>query len=303
MNGMIEQLNTMGRAFVDFSALMVFESAALIGLVLLAEHVLRRHVRATLRYWLVTLVLAYLLLTPFLPVCPPSNFMPAGSAAYADPTTHLAAEHARAPLSQPTTGQSQTTTVGTGEPPHRLSWQGVVLLLWIAGVVVMSAMVVRRASAACKRVGNSPTANLLMNDILLYCRKRMRVKGPIQLRVCDEGTRPAVCGLFAPIILVPRNLAPTLGSRHLRAVLFHQLAHVKRRDLWVNMVQNVVQVLYFYNPFLWLANAVIRRLREEAADEAVLETVGEEDGIYSQRLADVAGLTGCRPASSLVGIV
>ncbi len=298
MSWTIAQLNMMGRAFVDFSALMIFESAALIGLVLLAEHVLRRNVRAALRYWLVTLVLAYLLMTPFLPVCPPSNLMPAGSAAYADPTTHLAAEHARAPLSQPTTGQSQTTSVGTGEPPRSLSWQGAVLLLWIAGVVVMSVLVVRRAAKACKRVGESPSANLLMNDILLYCRKRMRVKGRVQLRVCDEGTRPAVCGLFSPVILVPRNLAPTLGSRHLRAVLLHHLAHVKRHDLWVNMLQNVVQVLYFYNPFLWLANAVIRKLREEAADETVLNAVGEEDGTYSQRLADVAGLASHRPAPS-----
>ncbi|MBN1360656.1 MAG: hypothetical protein JW993_08695 [Sedimentisphaerales bacterium] len=299
MNWMIEQLNTMGKAFVDFSTLMVVESAALIGLALLVEHTLRRYVRAALRYWLVTLVLAYLLLTPFLPVCPPSSFMPAGSAAYADPTTHLAAEHAQAPLSQPTTGQSQTTSVGTGEPPRSLSWQGAVLLLWLAGVVVMAGAVVRRAAAACKCVDSAPNANLLMNDILLYCRKRMKVRGPVQLRVCEEGMRPAVCGLFSPVILVPRNLAPTLGSRHLRAVLLHQLAHVKRRDLWVNMVQNVVQVLYFYNPFLWLANAVIRRLREQAADETVLDAVGEEDGIYAQRLAEVAGLPAGRTVPSL----
>jgi bla regulator protein BlaR1 len=299
MTGILEQLNRMGSAFVGFSALMIVESAVLIGVALLAEYVLRRNVRAALRYWLVMVVLAYLVLTPFLPMCPPSNFMPAGSAAYADPTTHLAAEHATAPLAQPTTGQSQTTSVGTGEPPRTLSWQGVVFLLWIAGVIVMSVAVVRRAAAASKCVGRSPAANLLMHDILLYCRKRMKIKGPVQLRVCEEGIRPAVCGLLSPVILVPRDLAPTLGSRHLRAVLLHQLAHVKRHDLWVNVIQNVVQVLYFYNPFLWLANGVIRRLREEAADETVLETVGEEDRSYSQRLADVAGLAVRRPAHRL----
>ncbi len=231
--------------------------------------------------------------------------MPAGSAAYADPTTHLAAEHARAPLAQPTTGQSQTTAVGTGEPPRTLSWQGVAFLLWIAGVIVMSGVIIRRASTASQCLERSPKANFLMHDILLYCRKRMNVKGEVQLRVCEEGTRPALCGLFSPVIMVPRDLAPTLGSRHLRAVLLHQLAHVKRHDLWVNVVQNVVQVLYFYNPFLWLANAVIRRLRDEAADEAVLEMVGEEeDHTYLQRLSDVAGLAVRRPAPSLdfVGI-
>ena len=304
MTWMLDQLNMTGKAFVDFSTLMVVESAALIGFVLLVEYVLRRNVRAALRYWLVTLILAYVLLTPFLPLCPPSNLMPAGSAAYADPTTHLAAEHATAPLAQPTTGQSQTTTVGAGELPRTLSWQGVVFLLWIAGVIVMSAVVIRRAAAACRCVDRSPKANFLMRDILWYCRKRMRIKGSVQLRVCEQGIRPAVCGLFSPIILVPRDLTPTLGSRHLRAVLLHELAHVKRYDLWVNVIQNTVQVLYFYNPFLWMANAVIRRLRDEAADERVLEAVGEEDHVYSQRLADVAKLAVRRPAPSLdlVGI-
>lgn len=304
MSRMIQQLNSMGEVFVDFSALLIFESAALIGVVLLVEHMLRRNVRASLRYWLVTLVLVYLVLTPFLPVSSPFNFMPAGSAAFADPTTHQAAEYAQAPPSQPPTGQSQTTSVGKGEPSPTLSWQGALLLLWIAGVVAMSALVVRRAAAACRCVDGSPGANHLMNDILLYCRKRMRIKTPVQLRVCTNGTRPAVCGLIRPVILVPSNLAPTLGSRHLRAVLLHQLAHVKRCDLWVNLLQNVVQVLYFYNPFLWLANAVIRRLREEAADETVLETVGEEDGIYAQRLADVAELPLTRPTRcvNLIGI-
>jgi bla regulator protein BlaR1 len=299
MNAMLVQLNMIGKAFVDFSALMVLESAALIGCVLLAEYVLRRNVRAALRYWLVMLILAYVLLTPFLPMCPPSNLMPAGSAAYADPTTHLAAEHATAPLAQPTTGQSQTTSVGAGELPRTLSWQGVVFLLWIAGVIVMSIVVIRRAAAACHCVERSAKANFLMHDILAYCRKRMRIRGPVQLRVCEEGTRPAVCGLLNPVILVPRDLTPTLGSRHLRAVLLHQLAHVKRYDLWVNVVQNVVQVLYFYNPFVWMANAVTRRLRDEAADETVLETVGEEDHVYSQRLADVAKLTVRRSAPNL----
>ena len=107
------------------------------------------------------------------------------------------------------------------------------------------------------------------------------------------------------MIVVPRNLAPTLGSRHLRDVLFHELAHVKRYDLWVNLAQNVLQVLYFYNPLLLVINAVIRRLREEAADEAVLETIGDPDRQYTKRLTDVETLTikDSPPGLNLIGIV
>ena len=62
MEWMLQQLNTIGGAFVSFATLMLVESAVLIGLVLLVEYVFRHKVRAALRYWLVVLVLAYLLL-------------------------------------------------------------------------------------------------------------------------------------------------------------------------------------------------------------------------------------------------
>jgi len=293
------QLNTIGNAFVEFASLMLIESAVLIGFVLLIEYAFRKKVRASLRSGLVTLVLAYLLLTPFLPHCPPFTFLPSGNAAYADPTTHLAAEHTRAPLSRPTTGQSQTTSVGIGEPPHTLTWQGGVFLLWLAGVGVMSGLVVRRTLRASRRVDRSPDANFLMKDIFQYCRKRMGVKEEVTLKVSEEGTRPVVCGLLRPVVMVPRNLVPSLGSRHLRDVLFHELAHVKRRDLWINLVQNIVQVLYFFNPFLWLAAFVLRRVREEAADETVRDAIGSGDPAYAQRLADVARLPLKQPSSGL----
>ncbi|HPC96139.1 MAG TPA: M56 family metallopeptidase [Sedimentisphaerales bacterium] len=291
MEWTLGQLNTMGEAFVAFALPMLLISALLIGGALLAEFLLREKARASLRCGLVTAVLIFLALSPFLPLSLPSHFLPSGNAAFADPTTHQAAEHARASLSRPLTGQSQTTTAGTGKPPLSITWQGGLLLLWLGGVVVMSVVVVRRACAACRSVDRSPDANFLMTDILLYCRKRMGIRSKVDLRISAEGTRPAVCGLLRPVIVVPRDLVPSLGSRHLRDVLFHELAHVKRHDLWVNLIQNVVQVVYFYNPFLWVAGAVLRRLRDEAADEAVRETVGDGDRSYSRRLADVQRLT------------
>lgn len=121
MEWMFEQVNTMGRSFVGFASLMLVESAALVGFVLLIELALRKKVRAGLRYWLVTLVLFYLLLTPLLSLNPPSPRWPAGSAAYADTTTITAARHTSAPLSQSTTGQSQTTLAGVGERPRTVT--------------------------------------------------------------------------------------------------------------------------------------------------------------------------------------
>lgn len=311
MEWIITQVNGMGDAFVRLALPMLVSSTALAALVLLVEFVLRARVRASLRYWLVTCVLAYLVLTPLLSLSPPSTHWPSGTAAYASPLPAPAshpgtpagdtapAETGTAPLSQPATGNAQTTVAGVGEQPCTLTWQGVAFLFWLTGAALMGGVLIRRALAACKHVDNTLAANHLMNDILVYCRKRMGIQGPVRLRIGEEGTAPVVCGLVSPVIVVPRNLAPTLGSRHLRDVLFHELAHVKRHDLWVNLAQNVLQVLYFYNPLLLVINAAIRRLREEAADETVLDTIGDADHAYADRLAEVATLTTKPPAPSL----
>lgn len=302
MEWMIEQVNRMGETFVGLALPMLLTSAALIAVVLSAELFLRKRVRAALRYWLVVSVLAYLLLTPLLSLNPPSTHWLAGTVAHAGSTFPAPASHISAPLSRPITGQSQTTVAGIGERPLRPTWQGAVFVLWLAGFFAVGGILSHRALAAYRRIDGAPPANLLMKDILAYCRKRMGIRGRVELKISEDGTAPVVCGLLRPVIVVPRNLAPTLGSRHLRDVLFHELAHVKRCDLWVHLVQNCVQALYFYNPLLLLVHAALRRLRDEAANETVIETIGDAGHTYARRLAEVAALAAQPPVSALAVI-
>ncbi len=344
MAWIIEQLNITGNAFLECAVPVLIASAVLIGLALALEFTLRKAVRPSVRYWLVTCTLTFILLSPLFSLYPPSNCLRTSSAAYADPTTHtgvveaheaaidgpMAAErifasqstaaespgYTREPLARSTTGQSHTVKTGTGvgdgvplaqsdraggtrpQTRHTLTLPGAVLVAWLAGVAALGLAMVLRTCAARRWVTGSGRANPLMVDILSYCRERLEVPGPVQLRLAPAGTPPALCGLLQPTIVVPRDLAPTLGSGHLRTLILHQLAHVKRGDLWVNLVQNIATVLYFYNPFLWIANRTISRLRDQAADETVLDSVSGEHRWYRRRLADVADLTG-GPATRL----
>jgi len=104
---------------------------------------------------------------------------------------------------------------------------------------------------------------------------------------------------------MPEQLLANLSTQKLKAVLTHELVHIKRRDLWLNTIQTILQVLYFYNPLLWLANAIIRQIREQAVDEATLANLGDEAKNYSSTLIDIAELALTRPHFSLrlVGVV
>ena len=116
---------------------------------------------------------------------------------------------------------------------------------------------------------------------------------------------PAVCGLFRPVILLPCSLVERLSAGQLRAVLLHEVIHLRRGDVWVNCAQALLQIIYWWHPLLWLANARIRRVREEAVDDAVMLVLRDDAEIYAPTLLEVAKLAFNRPLASLglVGIL
>jgi|GEM_PF-2623491 len=337
MNLMFEHINAMGEALVRFAAPMLFQSSVLMIMLLLADFVLRKKVRAVFRYWLWMLVLVKLVL-------PSSMSSPVSvGCVIGDKLRYVSAEQLRtaenstlkaeplenaAPVRLSAVERFGEVTVaapppenvarGTAEhlqPPATaievaaetaaLSWQGLVFLAWLVVVVAMGLLLLQRAFFVRQLVAQARQAKGLLVDSLEFCRRQMGVKTKIELKVSSSATSPAVCGLFRPVILLPANLAPSLGSRHLRAVLMHELAHIKRGDLWVNLLQTLLQIVYFYNLLLWVANAVIRRVREQAVDEMVLVAMGEKARWYPETLVSVAKLAFERPVLSLrlIGVV
>lgn len=276
MNTIFGPINSLGKIFIEFALPMLVQSSIVIGILLLAERLLREKVRAVFRYWLGILIFVQLILPPLL-------------------------------ISRVNLGYlSVAGDVSQSAASPVITWQGTIFLVWLAVVIVMGVVLLKRAILASRHIRQAKRANLLMNDLLMYCCKCMGVnKRKVRLRISSDGTSPAVYGLFRPVILVPNNLAPSLGSRHLRAVLLHELAHIKRGDLWVNWVQTVLQIVYFYNPLLWLANSTICRVREQAVDEVVLAAMGKKMQRYPEMLADVARLMFKRPALTLglIGVV
>jgi Tol biopolymer transport system component len=159
--------------------------------------------------------------------------------------------------------------------------------LWLVGVLAFALLLAQRLRFVKGLVAASNPAGGDLLGLLEQCRRQMGVRRRVGLRTLDTVPSPAVCGLLRPIVLMPASLVEKLSPEGLRAALIHELAHIKRADLWVNAVQTFLQVVYFYNPFVWLANAIIRRTCEEAVDETVLVTLGGEAKNYSNTLIDI----------------
>src|ERR1019366_5146440 len=131
------------------------------------------------------------------------------------------------------------------------------------------------------------------------------IKFNVPVKLTQNSMSPAVCGLFRPAILIPQALAENFSDEQLRAVLLHELIHLRRRDVWVNFSQALLQIFYWWHPLVWLANTRIRRVREEAVDDAVMLALRDKAESYASTLLEVAKLALNRPLASLglVGIL
>ncbi len=185
------------------------------------------------------------------------------------------------------------------------TWQALVLLAWMAAVVIMVVLLIQRVFFVRALLAQSQEACDTLRNLLEQCRRHMGVRGVAGVRLTSLSASPSVCGLLRPMILMPEPMARQLETPQLRSVLFHELAHIQRGDLWINLLQTLLQIVYLYHPLLWLANARIRAIREQAVDEAVLAALGEDAEEYPRTLLSISKLAFGTPSLSLrlLGVV
>jgi D-alanyl-D-alanine endopeptidase (penicillin-binding protein 7) len=97
----------------------------------------------------------------------------------------------------------------------------------------------------------------------------------VRLRIVEGLASPVTAGWWRPVVLVPAALVSRMPPDLLEALLAHEIAHVKRHDYLVNLVQNLVETLLFYHPAVWWISGRIRTEREQIADDFAARQVGE----------------------------
>jgi beta-lactamase regulating signal transducer with metallopeptidase domain len=113
--------------------------------------------------------------------------------------------------------------------------------------------------------------------ILSMCRDLQRQLGldrAVRYLECGWLQAPAVIGWFRPIVLLPVAALSGLSEEQLRAVMAHELAHIRRVDAFVNLFQILVETLLFYHPATWWLNMRIRAERELCCDEIAVSVTG-----------------------------
>lgn len=149
-----------------------------------------------------------------------------------------------------------------------------IVWLWLIGVAVFGLRLIG-GWAYVQRLRT--TATLPVPPVLLETTARMALKlnVSVNLQITARATGPLVVGVLKPVILWPVGLLAGLSMTEVEAVLAHELAHVRRHDYLVNVLQSVVEVLYFFHPALWWLSARVREEREHCCDDLALTLIGD----------------------------
>lgn len=147
---------------------------------------------------------------------------------------------------------------------------------WAAGVVLLTARLasgwwrVRRLHADALA---APASAWL--TVATRIAQELRLSRAIHVADSLHVDTPAVIGWLRPVVLLPVAALANLTPAQVQAILAHELAHIRRHDFIVNLLQTVAEIVLFYHPAIWWLSARIRAEREHCCDDIAVDVCGD----------------------------
>jgi|GEM_PF-2141054 len=253
-----------------------------------------------------------------------------GSQAEASAATVLPTPHSRGGLQEGVSSSGGDAAVATEatRPPHSrgelqegvsrssggvvartaLGWRVYVMFVWLVGVVVLSGWLAVRWRGLGRygrqegQDGQQPLP-AWFGEVLAEAAGRLKLRRVPAVAVTEQVRAPAVYGLWRPRLLVPAEGLDSLTRQEAEHFLLHELAHIKRGDLWVHGATLVVQIVYWCNPLLWLVRRQLAHLRELCCDATVARVLREQTADYRATLLETARRLLDRPTEPGLGLL
>lgn len=165
-----------------------------------------------------------------------------------------------------------------------------LVLVWAIGAALLLARLVGGwVGVARARREAAPISNWVIRSRLIAVSLRMGIPRTVRLLESAYVTGPAVIGVLKPTVIFPVAALTGLWPIQVEAILAHELAHIRRHDYLVNLVQSMVETLLFYHPAVWWVSTRIRQEREHCCDDLAVQACGNSV-FYATALADLDDL-------------
>jgi bla regulator protein blaR1 len=189
----------------------------------------------------------------------------------------------------------------------KLSWHSAAFLVWSTGVVIfftlLSVQMIRLRRWHDQQ--NEREIPSWFHELLVETSQKIGVRRLPAIVFHDKAKTPAVYGLFRPVMLLPAHYFNQLSREEARHVVLHELAHLKRGDLWLHGFSLFMQIVYWFNPLMVWARQQLKHVREICCDLTVAGILKEKTSEYRKTLLNTArGLLTERvePGLGLMGV-
>ena len=175
----------------------------------------------------------------------------------------------------------------------------VVVVLWALGVVFLSIRAVM-GWMGVQRLVNTDTEEVstTLQQVVQRLMKQLGMSHAVRVLKSGRVLVPTVVGWLKPVILLPAAVIAQLPEDQLEMVIAHELGHIRRYDYLFNILQLVVETLFFYNPAIRWMSRQVRQEREHCCDDLVVAQCGRPV-LYARALANLEVLREPLPAVAL----
>lgn len=182
---------------------------------------------------------------------------------------------------------ASSSVIPAPAPPNRLiPWTTWVVAIWLIGAMsfglyaLMSSIRLHRRSQRLVPISDEQVLTTLNQAAF-----EMGVRQQLAVVENPSLTSPALFGFLHPLLMLPRDFHKKFSQQELRFVFLHEMAHLRRHDLVSNGIVTFLQVLHWFNPFVWLGFSRWRADREIACDAMALEVAGaDQQQAYGQTI-------------------
>ncbi|MGX1459511.1 bla regulator protein blaR1 [Bacillus thuringiensis] len=168
----------------------------------------------------------------------------------------------------------------SSEKQTTFSLYKLALYVWLAGVIILAAITFLTNRRLYSYIKKQPDiTDEQVTTVFNRCKQSMKVKKAVSLRLAGKIASPTVFSFFRPKVLLSKKHMKVLNEQQLQYVFYHELAHIKRKDVAVNWIMYSLILLNWFNPILWYAYFCMREDQELACDAYALTFIDKEEQI------------------------
>jgi len=187
-----------------------------------------------------------------------------------------------------------------------LHWKVCAMAVWLAGVIVLGLWAAVRFRKL-RQLHNGKFSDADMPEwfgtLFTNTAKKLGLKKLPGIVLSKNIASPAVFGTFRPVLVLPADTVRHLSQNRTEHILLHELAHIKRGDLKVNSLYMLLQIVYWFNPLLWLLRRRLQHLRELCCDATVAGILRDKTTDYRETILQNAKWLLTGPARSGIGLL